>query len=71
MSSLLQSFATGAVHAAHEQATALLAKHQAKSGDKLPLKEPLKENDAAKTITLSPTGKNVFVSICMSFYNHW
>jgi hypothetical protein len=63
MESIISNFATGAVQVAHSQATALLAKHQAKPGDKLPLKELVKENDAAKPFALDPTGKNVFVSL--------
>jgi len=67
MASIISSFATGAVQVAHAQASALLAKHQAKPGDKLPLKEPLKENDAAKPILLAPTGKNVFIGVPGAF----
>jgi 2-Cys peroxiredoxin 5 len=67
MESIISNFATGAVQVAHSQATALLAKHQAKPGDKLPLKELVKENDAAKPFALDPTGKNVFVGVPGAF----
>jgi len=63
----MESIISSAVEAAHAQATALLAKNQAKPGDKLPLKEHLKENDPSKAITLAPTGKNVFIGVPGAF----
>jgi hypothetical protein len=62
MSSLITSLA----HTAHAHASALLASRQVQPGDKLPLSETVKENDAGKPITLAPTGRNIFVRIYSS-----
>ncbi|KAH8991878.1 Redoxin [Lactarius hatsudake] len=67
MTSIISSLASGAAQTAHAQASALLAKHPAKPGDKLPLKEPLKENDATKAIALAPTGKTLFIGVPGAF----
>jgi hypothetical protein len=61
MSSLISSLATTVAQAAHAHASALLASRQAQPGDKLPLNETVKENEAGKLITLAPTGRNIFV----------
>lgn len=50
-------------HSAHAHVSALLASRQAQPGDKLPLNEHVKENDAGKPIALAPTGRNIFVRI--------
>ncbi|KAH9053143.1 Redoxin [Lactarius vividus] len=63
----MASIISSAAQTAHAQASALLAKHHAKPGDKLPLKEPLKENDPTKAITLAPTGKTLFVGVPGAF----
>jgi len=39
----------------------LLATRQVKPGDKLPLKATVKDTDATKPFSLTPTGKNIFV----------
>jgi hypothetical protein len=74
MASIIANLATGAAQAAHAHAAALLASQQAKSGDKLPLNETLKETDATTPITLAPTGKTIFVRLphpaCASFISH-
>jgi hypothetical protein len=57
--------ATDAAKTAHERATQLLAARQVKPGDKLPLKEKVKETDASKPFSLAPTGKNIFVCRCL------
>ncbi|KAH9014593.1 Redoxin [Lactarius deliciosus] len=67
MTSIISSLASGAAQTAHAQASALLAKHPAKPGDKLPLKEPLKENDPTKAIALAPTGKTLFIGVPGAF----
>ncbi|KAH9026238.1 Redoxin [Lactarius hengduanensis] len=67
MTSIISSLASGAAKTAHAQASALLATHPAKPGDKLPLKEPLKENDATKAIALAPTGKTLFIGVPGAF----
>ncbi|KAI9428943.1 Redoxin [Lactarius indigo] len=67
MASIISSLASGAAQTAHAQASALLAKNPAKPGDKLPLKEPLKENDPTKAIALAPTGKTIFVGVPGAF----
>ena len=41
----------------------ILATRQVKSGDKLPLKEIVKETDPTKSFSLTPTGKNVFARV--------
>jgi hypothetical protein len=73
MASIIADLATGAAQAAHAHAAALLASQQAKSGDKLPLDETLKETDATTPITLAPTGKTIFVRLpfpaCASFHH--
>jgi hypothetical protein len=61
MSSFISSLATTVAQAAHAHASALLASRQAQPGDKLPLSEIVKENEAAKPITLAPAGRNIFV----------
>lgn len=67
MSSFFSDLATNATQTvAHAHVTALLSKHPAKQGDKLPL-NLLKENDVAKPITLALTGKNVFVGVPGAF----
>ncbi len=60
MSSAVASLVKGAAQTAHAHAAALLAPSQVKPGDKLP-KETVKETDATKPITLTPSGKNIFV----------
>jgi len=55
------SITTDAAKTGHAHATALLAAPQAKQGDKLPLKETVKETDATTPITLAPSGKTIFV----------
>ena len=61
MSSAIASLVKGAAQTAHTHVAALLAQAQVKPGDKLPLKETVKEADATKPITLAPSGKNIFV----------
>jgi hypothetical protein len=63
MSSAVASLVKDAAQTAHAHVATLLASSQAKPGDKLPLNETVKETDAAKPITLAPSGKNVFVRI--------
>jgi hypothetical protein len=63
MSSLVASLVKGAAQSAHTHVATLLAPNQVKPGDKLPLKETVKETDATKPITLAPSGKNIFVRI--------
>ncbi|KAF8269125.1 Redoxin [Lactarius quietus] len=68
MDSLISSITSGVVQTAtHAQASALHAMHPAKPGDKVQLNEVVKENDAAKVITLTLTGKNVFVGVPGAF----
>ena len=65
MSSVVASLVKGAAQTAHAHVAALLASTQVKPGDKLPLNETVKEDDATKPVTLAPTGKNIFVrTIC-------
>jgi hypothetical protein len=65
MSSAVASLVKGAAQTAHAHVAALLAPTQVKPGDKLPLKETVKEEDATTPITLAPSGKNIFVrTIC-------
>ena len=65
MTSAVASLVKGAAQTAHAHVAALLAPAQVKPGDKLPLKENVKEADATKPITLAPSGKNIFVrTIC-------
>jgi hypothetical protein len=59
ISSLVESIA----QSAHAHVSALLASTQAQPGDKLPLNEKVKENEAGKPIALAPTGRNIFVRI--------
>ena len=47
---------------ARKYVSALLSPTQAKSGDKLPVIDTVKETDAT-TIKLTPTGKNIFVRL--------
>jgi hypothetical protein len=61
MSSAVANLVKGAAQTAHAHVAALLATTQVKPGDKLPLKETVKEADATKPITLAPSGKNIFV----------
>lgn len=61
MSSAVANLVKNATQTAHAHVAALLATAQVKPGDKLPLKETVKEEDAAKPITLTPSGKNIFV----------
>jgi hypothetical protein len=61
MSSAVASLVKGAAQTAHAHVATLLAPTQVKPGDKLPLKETVKEADATKPITLAPSGKNIFV----------
>jgi len=67
MSSAVASLVKSAAHTAHAHVAALLAPTQVKPGDKLPLKETVKEADAAKPITLAPSGKNIFVGVPGAF----
>jgi hypothetical protein len=72
MSSAVASLVKGAAQTAHAHVAALLASTQVKPGDKLPLKETVKEADATKPITLAPSGKNIFVrTICALGSVHW
>lgn len=65
MSSAVASLVKGAAQTAHAHVAALLASTQVKPGDKLPIKETVKEADATKPISLAPSGKNIFVrTIC-------
>jgi len=59
--------ATDAAKTAHEHVTQLLATRQVKPGDKLPLKECVKETDPTKPFSLTPTGKNIFVGVPGAF----
>lgn len=61
MSSAVASLVKDAAQTAHAHAAELLAPTQVKPGDKLPLRENVKEADATKPITLAPSGKNIFV----------
>ena len=61
MSSAIASLVKGAAQTAHAHVAALLAPTQVQPGDKLPLKETVKEADATTPITLAPSGKNIFV----------
>lgn len=63
MASFITNLATGAAQTAHAQASALLAQHEAKQGDKLPLTVHLKEDDAGKPFNLTLTGKNIIVRL--------
>lgn len=67
MSSAVASLVKSAAQTAHAHVAALLAPTQVKPGDKLPLKETVKEADATKLITLAPSGKNIFVRTNMRF----
>ena len=61
MSSAVASLVKDVAQTAHAHAAALLTPTQVKPGDKLPLKEIVKEADATTPITLAPSGKNIFV----------
>ncbi|KAI9447120.1 Redoxin [Russula earlei] len=61
------SFASDAAKTAHAHAAALLASRQAKPGDKLPLKEHVKETDATTPLILAPSGKSIFVGVPGAF----
>jgi hypothetical protein len=63
MASVITDLAAGAAKTAHAHVAALLAARQVKPGDKLPLKETVKETDAGKAFSLAPTGKNIFVRV--------
>jgi hypothetical protein len=63
MASIITDLAAGAAQTAHAHVAALLAARQVKPGDKLPLKETVKETDAGKAFSLAPTGKNIFVRV--------
>jgi hypothetical protein len=63
MASVIADLAAGAAQTAHAHVAALLAARQVKPGDKLPLKETVKETDAGKAFSLAPTGKNIFVRV--------
>ncbi|KAH9979582.1 Redoxin [Lactifluus volemus] len=63
ISSLVESIA----QSAHAHVSALLASNQAQPGDKLPLNEKVKENEAGKPIALAPTGRNIFVGVPGAF----
>jgi len=67
MTSDILNLATDAAKTAHAHTTALLAARQAKQGDKLPLKETVKETDATTPITLAPSGKTIFVGVPGAF----
>ncbi|KAI0259506.1 Redoxin [Gloeopeniophorella convolvens] len=67
MASVIASIASGAAQTAHASAASLLAARQAKPGDKLPVKETVKETDPSKAITLSATGRNIFVGVPGAF----
>jgi hypothetical protein len=71
MSSAVASLVKNAAQTAHAHVAALLATAQVKPGDKLPLKETVKEADATTPITLAPSGKNIFVrtnTACSTVY---
>jgi len=67
MASVIADLAAGAAQTAHAHVAALLAARQVKPGDKLPLKETVKETDAGKAFSLAPTGKNIFVGVPGAF----
>lgn len=63
----IASLATDAAKTAHAHVAQLLASRQVKPGDKLPLKQTVKETEPADSFSLAPTGKNIFVRVpCLS-----
>ncbi|RDX44652.1 Redoxin [Polyporus arcularius HHB13444] len=64
----MASLLAGATKTAHHLATSLLSAAEAKVGSVIPLKVPVKENDAEQTFTFeSLKGKNVFVGVPGAF----
>ncbi|KAI9059369.1 Redoxin [Trametes sanguinea] len=65
----MASLLAGATKTAHSLATSLLSAAEAKVGSTIPLKVPVKEDDAQKTFTFEGVlkGKNVFVGVPGAF----
>lgn len=60
----MASLLSGATKTAHHLATSLLSAAEAKVGSTIPVKVPVKEDDAEKTFTFQGIkGKNVFVRL--------
>jgi len=57
----IASLATHVVMAVQAHIADLLATRQVRPGDKLPLEGTVKETDATKPFSLTPTGRNIFV----------
>ena len=58
----MASLLSGATKTAHHLATSLLSAAEAKVGSTIPVKVPVKEDDAQKTFTFEGIkGKNIFV----------
>ncbi|KAI0363704.1 Redoxin [Pilatotrama ljubarskyi] len=64
----MASLLAGATKTAHSLATSLLSAAEAKVGSTIPLKVPVKEDDAQKTFTFEGIkGKNIFVGVPGAF----
>ncbi|KAI0631600.1 Redoxin [Trametes polyzona] len=64
----MASLLAGATKTAHSLATSLLSSAEAKVGSTIPVKVPVKENDAEKPFTFEGIkGKNVFVGVPGAF----